>query len=740
MRSSSLKLNSLNMYLRCGWEKSSYRHLVSVLEHLRKQVLSGDGTCLQENRATTTYGYQCEPNLCPLKDCWVRGNYTVPLKPDLGWGTPKGNNLRRWEWYLGFIQVKKEKQEPIKHDRDVLISTAAFHEHKEVSGSTAKKSKMSTKSPQIARLGAFSASTKRKGPPPAGEDIEPPAKRFRSNVDTATAHIDAKLDPSIQPVLTGDEVQTAKYMNELLSHGVRSYATGLMIRNTTVTLWYCDRMGLVQSEAFDFKKEPRMLLLVIAAMESADHARMGICHFLKFPSAAYDSYDGVTLELDKGSTLNLAGEPLPKLAFQIDQKWPVSTDFGAIGRGTTIVPIKATGVAKNLFGEDDLVAKIAWPSASRAAEDNFVRVIRRKLKDSAPRWLDHAVDMKCSISRTMDEMRLPRAQMTNLLDYEERIFRILVMKKYDVLLKVPSVDEFKKIFIDVVNAHHWVWNTAGVLHRDISVNNIMFYRDEGNRPMGVLCDWDLAMFRPSEKEFKEDDEEHDEDEESDNSPQEPMPLDDVKMDEDTELQDKQPDSEAQKGSKECGEKDGSTPKQDDTAQEQSYKQPRYRTGTGPFMALDLLSDENAPLHRYRHDLESFFFVLAWICAVFDPIQHKFGRLPDWESPKLTSIGLFKKAFLRGEKQWKKTFSSAHTDYASLAETWVRPLRKQFLRIAKEFDEIVDLRDDRKMARRRGELQEVESINAEIMERKARRNELITYESFMECLGVPAASA
>ena len=40
-------------------------------------------------------------------------------------------------------------------------------------------------------------------------------------------------------------------------------------------------------------------------------------------------------------------------------------------------------------------------------------------------------------------------------------------------------------------AHHWVYETSGILHRDISVGNIMLYRDTASI-VGVLCDWDLA--------------------------------------------------------------------------------------------------------------------------------------------------------------------------------------------------------------------------------------------------------
>ena len=38
---------------------------------------------------------------------------------------------------------------------------------------------------------------------------------------------------------------------------------------------------------------------------------------------------------------------------------------------------------------------------------------------------------------------------------------------------------------------------------------------------------------------------------------------------------------------------------------------KQRTGTKPFMAIDLLRPD-PPAHMYRHDLESMFYVLTWI--------------------------------------------------------------------------------------------------------------------------------
>ena len=42
---------------------------------------------------------------------------------------------------------------------------------------------------------------------------------------------------------------------------------------------------------------------------------------------------------------------------------------------------------------------------------------------------------------------------------------------------------------------------------------------------------------------------------------------------------------------------------------------KQRTGTKPFMAIDLLQ-RNAAVHMYRHDLESMFYVLVWIASHF----------------------------------------------------------------------------------------------------------------------------
>lgn len=219
-------------------------------------------------------------------------------------------------------------------------------------------------------------------------------------------------------------MQAVKFMDKILSHGVRSYAIGFIIRNTAVTLWYGGRIGLVQAKAFDFKEESHMLFLDIAAIAFSDHARMSTCPFLIFPSSSYDSYVGAKIVLNKGLAVDASRHLLQQVVFDIDNTRRVKAEYG---HGTTIVPIKATGSAET-SGRGNLVAKLAWPSVHREAEDNFIRIVRCKLKENAPQYLNHIIDLKCSVTRSMDQMQLPRVLMHGISVYDHRVFRMMIIE------------------------------------------------------------------------------------------------------------------------------------------------------------------------------------------------------------------------------------------------------------------------------------------------------------------------
>lgn len=57
---------------------------------------------------------------------------------------------------------------------------------------------------------------------------------------------------------------------------------------------------------------------------------------------------------------------------------------------------------------------------------------------------------------------------------------------------------------------------------------------------------------------------------------------------------------------------------------------RHQTGTMQFMAVEVLRTAD---HTYRHDLESFFYVLLWMCAreSWGKVQFSYGEKPTKES-------------------------------------------------------------------------------------------------------------
>ena len=72
-----------------------------------------------------------------------------------------------------------------------------------------------------------------------------------------------------------------------------------------------------------------------------------------------------------------------------------------------------------------------------------------------------------------------------------------------------------------------------------------------------------------------------------------------------------------------------------------------RTGTIPFMALDLLRGQNGEVeHVYRHDLESFTWVLVWLTLLYKDGEKVSGSIDNWAKVDAYSCYLAKVGFLK----------------------------------------------------------------------------------------------
>lgn len=325
-------------------------------------------------------------------------------------------------------------------------------------------------------------------------------------------------------MLTDDELFPVKEIHRLFTHGVRTFVSGYSVLEREVTLWYADRMGIVKSKPFDFYKEPHLLLLFAAALCNPHPHGLGILPFVHCDETGCRLLDEFRFPRLGHFTVNQ-----PFLSFQIDcslGRLVYTANDGVDARGTSVWPIlSADQKSADLCGTGRLVAKIAWPRRNAPREDLILKRIRRKLEAhplaDAKKILDHIVDLKFSLNLTMDHgsLDIPRAKMGDFYGviFQERVCSILVMEEYFHLRSVADSFEFEKVYIDAivgksiflifftyslftdmqcVAAYDWVFNVANVLHRDISMDNIMFRRNPDNSVQGVLCDWDNALIRP----------------------------------------------------------------------------------------------------------------------------------------------------------------------------------------------------------------------------------------------------
>ncbi|KAJ1641609.1 hypothetical protein LPJ64_006433, partial [Coemansia asiatica] len=82
---------------------------------------------------------------------------------------------------------------------------------------------------------------------------------------------------------------------------------------------------------------------------------------------------------------------------------------------------------------------------------------------------------------------------------EETVVHVRVHKRIATtpiglpISKAKSVPELLIIVADVMRCHHAIYEECRILHRDVSINNIMFCRTPGGGVAGLLIDFDHAM-------------------------------------------------------------------------------------------------------------------------------------------------------------------------------------------------------------------------------------------------------
>jgi hypothetical protein len=103
---------------------------------------------------------------------------------------------------------------------------------------------------------------------------------------------------------------------------------------------------------------------------------------------------------------------------------------------------------------------------------------------------------------------------------------------------------------------------------------------------------------------------------------------------------------------------------------------RHRTGTVPFMAMELLH-KNPPAHLYRHDLESFFYILVWAAIHYDiPRKERLSTtnqyIAKWDSDMVIS-SMGKSSFFSDPIMRTEILSAIRPEFKELETQWIQPL-------------------------------------------------------------------
>ncbi|KAJ3577897.1 hypothetical protein NPX13_g2667 [Xylaria arbuscula] len=360
----------------------------------------------------------------------------------------------------------------------------------------------------------------------------------------------------------------------------RRFIHAFSLCSSMIELWVFDRSGAYSSGPFDIHDEPDKFARAFIGYTTMDDDAMGLDTFIErevgHRYVTLDDANGkqTKVRLDnamvrqkgivcRGTTCyETQNSHVAKFSWASDKRkleveqLKLAEERGVKGVARVVAHRQITTIAEMREGlefpkphkfRDDAVHFNDPPSATASANtlgnkrkpssdhisDNASRSKRRRFNSQKSK-LAKEFNNQLSIGKDKPSLYIPGEDL-----WENRIYSCLIVSPAGrVISDFKTTRELLESMRDAIKAHKSLYVTGGILHRDISSNNIIITEpDKSNGFKGMLIDLDMA---------------------------------------------KEKDSEA-----------------------------LHRTGTMQFMAVEVLQKVD---HTYRHDLESFFYVLLWMCA------------------------------------------------------------------------------------------------------------------------------
>ncbi|KAG7097787.1 hypothetical protein E1B28_005106 [Marasmius oreades] len=296
--------------------------------------------------------------------------------------------------------------------------------------------------------------------------------------------------PTKRPKVISVEIllQCAGYAQLMFNRGgVRTHVIGVLITNNVLELLLYTRSGGCFSDTLDFVESPNVLLQILLAFSRLTRSQWGFFDKLIPTTQSLPRYPVVHRKIDasmfKGKMLDAGDHRFEVADIRVFPR-------GLIGRGTYTIRMQAK--SKELLGEGKvrkLILKISSAPTTRKPEQFFLdKASTAANEDTKEKWvLNHLPDMVDSgdFEGTVSFEHLFGE------DYEKRTLRYLAVEELYLITDLTAPEELRLAFKNIVYCHQWLVTVPGIMHRDVSINNLMF-RVKGDRKFGVLNDFDLA--------------------------------------------------------------------------------------------------------------------------------------------------------------------------------------------------------------------------------------------------------